>query len=146
MWVKAFCLKETQCCKAIYFPRSAWLLSCTFSNPSGSKEGSQAPFQVFNPHVCFPESVCLCCIRVHLVFWGARERWLLLSFSFAEAVCCIGRCDVNMRASKVGGLVYMLRNHKIKVYCSESSSETKWAFFWLSFFSAFPPSLVISCL
>ncbi len=147
MRVKAFCLKETQCCEAIYFPKSGWLLSCTFSNPSRSKEGLQAPFQVFNPHVCFPESFCLCSIRVHLVFWGTRERWLLLSFSFAEAVCCIGRCDFNMRASKVGGLVYVLKNRKIKVYCRESSSETKPAFFRLSLlcFPPFFPQDVLSC-
>lgn len=122
---------------AMYFPKSWWLLSGTFSNPNRSKEGSQTQFQEYNPRVCFPESFCLCCIRVHLAFWGTRLRWLLLSFSFAEAVCCIGRCDFNMQASKVGGLVHMLKNHKIKVYCSESSSETKPAFFGCC--SAFPP-------
>lgn len=134
MWVKALRLKETQCCTAaFFFPKSGWLLSCTFSNPSRSKKVSQATFQVFNPHVCFPERFCLCCWRAHLVFWGTRERWLLLSFSFAEAVCCIGRCDFYMRASKVGGLVYMQKNHKIKVYCSESSSETETSLFLVVF-------------
>lgn len=104
---------------------------------------------MFNPHVCFPESFCLCSIRVHLVFWGTRERWLLLCLSFAEAVCCIGRCDFVMRALKVGGLVYMLKNHKIKVCCRKSSSETRPALFCFSLFcspSLFPQNVSSCCI
>lgn len=104
---------------------------------TGAERARKAPFQVLSPRVCFPESFCLCCRRVHLVFQRERERerWLLLSFSFLLRRCaCIGRCDFYMRASKVGGLVYVpKKNHKIKVCCSESSSETSPTFFFFMF-------------
>lgn len=60
MRVKAAHLKETQCCTATHFPKSGWLLSCTFPRPSRSEAAFETPFQVFNPHVCFAESFCSC--------------------------------------------------------------------------------------
>ena len=93
---------------------------------TGAERARKAPFQVLSPRVCFPESFCLCCRRVHLVFLSLslswvpqkgerererekeRERWLLLSFSLLLRRCARrGRCDFYMRASKVGGLVYV---------------------------------------
>ena len=90
---------------------------------TGAERARKAPFQVLSPRVCFPESFCLCCRRVYLVFLRhsreierdrereterERTRWLLLSFSFLlRRYTCIGRCDFYMRASEVGGLVYV---------------------------------------
>ena len=35
---------------------------------TGAERARKAPFQVLSPRVCFPESFCLCCRRVYLVF------------------------------------------------------------------------------
>lgn len=49
-------------------------------------------------------------IKGYVWFSEALKRGdFLLSSSFAEAVCCTGRCDFNMQASKVGGFMYMLK-------------------------------------
>lgn len=99
MWARCYSSRPLECETKLSAWNSASValplifqsrVGCCCHAPSpilaGAKEGSQAPLQVFNPHICVPESLCLCWIRVRLVFWGTRERWLLLSFSFAEAV------------------------------------------------------------
>lgn len=46
-----------------FFFFQSWGGCCHAPSPilAGAKKVSQAPFRVFNPHICFPESFCLCC-------------------------------------------------------------------------------------
>ena len=64
-------LKETQCCRAACFPKSEWLLSCTFSGFAGG-ERALKPFQVFSPRARVSLKACVCV--VYRVFPQARDR------------------------------------------------------------------------
>lgn len=78
------------------------------------KRLSEMPFHI-NPHILFPRKLlfvlCKGAFGFSEAFEREIERWLLYRSCFAEAACCIGRCDFSMRASKEGGFGFMQKNH-----------------------------------
>lgn len=58
-------------------------------------------FQVFSPHICFPGSLWFALCKGTLGFLRHSRGELCSAPVSAEAACCTGRCDFDMRASKV---------------------------------------------
>lgn len=71
--VKAFCMSDTRCCGATYFPNSEWLLSCTFFfSPCEALEGSK--FRVVQPTRLFPWTLLFLLQKGYVWFSEALER------------------------------------------------------------------------
>lgn len=71
--VKAFCMSDTRCCRATYFPNSEWLLSCTFFfSPCEALEGSK--FRVVQPTRLFPWTLLFLLQKGYVWFSEALER------------------------------------------------------------------------
>lgn len=133
--VKAFCMSDTRCCGATYFPNSEWLLSCTFFfSPCEALEGSK--FRVVQPTRLFPWTLLFLLQKGYVWFSEALERgdFCLAPVLLRRCAALAGVISTRKPQKWVGSCVcwkkkQTKKNHTIKVHCSESSSETKPGFF-----------------